>query len=151
MVCISFKFPSEVQREDCLSFCTYALAAVRLLVRSSFRPHSQVHLSSVVHKLPSYPPINIPKANQRKYGTTIENIFVLGGTSLNKPYRIPTQPQCITRIQDFSLGILHVNHEHGACNFEKPTLLNKIIQHCHSPSNVLIKLSLGPFEKVAFP
>lgn len=57
-------------------------------------------------KLPSNPPVNIIKADQSEECTTIENILILRRPPLNKPYRIPTQPQRIPNIQNLPLRFL---------------------------------------------
>ena len=56
-----------------------------------------------------YPAINHPEAKQSKHSTPIENILILCGSSFNKSDRISAQSQCISRIQNLSLCILHIS------------------------------------------
>lgn len=110
------------------------------------KPYHNTNVQSFSNHSPSSPPIDIPKANQCEYRSAIKNVFILRRPSLNKPYSIPTQSQRIPSIQYLSLCILQSTPSKTIqTNLEKSPLLNKIIQHSHSSSNIFIQLSLGTF------
>ena len=76
-----------------------------LLLCDAARVSKQItNLCTVI--LPPYPSINVPKAKQRKHCSTIEYIFILRSSAFNKPYRITTQSQRISRVQNLPLSIL---------------------------------------------